>query len=124
MAAASGMAPSRASAARELAPEPTRAAPAAEPKAFYPDDGPVILRIAPISGFQGLMRVQDSVVQLSSVREATVEAYARGEARLRLQLVAALDPGALSESLTSSLGTRAGLQSVSDEERSIQIALG
>jgi hypothetical protein len=84
----------------------------------------VILRISPISGFQGLMRVQDSVVQLAAVREATVEAYARGEARLRLQLVAALDPAALSSSLTSSLGTRAGLQAVSGEERAIQITLG
>ena len=91
---------------------------------FYPDGGPVILRISPISGFQGLMRVQDSVVQLAAVREATVEAYARGEARLRLQLVAALEPELLSQSLTSSLGLRAGLQSLSDEERSIQIALG
>jgi hypothetical protein len=91
---------------------------------FYPDGGPVILRISPISGFQGLMRVQDSVVQLPAVREATVEAYARGEARLRLQLVAALEPDMLAQSLTSSLGMRAGLQSLSDEERSIQIALG
>jgi hypothetical protein len=119
------MAPER---ALERAPQP-----ATEPMArpdleergvFFPDGGPVILRIAPISGFQGLMRVQDSVVQLAAVREATVEAYARGEARLRLQLIAALEPDVLSESLTSSLGTRAGLQSVSDEERSIQIALG
>jgi hypothetical protein len=70
------------------------------------------------------MRVQDSVVQLPAVREATVEAYARGEARLRLQLVAALEPDHLSQSLTSSLGMRAGLQSLSDDERSIQIALG
>lgn len=107
-----------------LAPQPQPASIATETGIFYPDGGPVILRIAPISGFQGLMRVQDSVVQLPAVREATVEAYARGEARLRLQLVAALESGALSESLAASLGTRADLQSVSDEERSIQISLG
>ncbi|MSP22164.1 MAG: hypothetical protein EXR66_03995 [Dehalococcoidia bacterium] len=116
-----------ASAAAARADVATQPAPGSMPHGsgtFYPDGGPVILRIAPISGFQGLMRVQDSVVQLGAVREATVEAYARGEARLRLQLVGALESDALSDSLTASLGTRADLQSISDEERSIQISLG
>lgn len=93
------------------------------PGTFEPGDGPVVLRIAPISGFQGLMRVQDAVVQHPPVREATVEAYARGEARLRLQLVSALDAEQLASTLVRSLGLQARVESVSDEERSIQVTL-
>lgn len=90
---------------------------------FEAGDGPVVLRIAPISGFQGLMRVQDAVVQHGPVREATVEAYARGEARLRLQLASTLDAEQLASALVRSLGLQARIESVSDEERSIQVTL-
>ncbi len=48
--------------------------------------GTVTINVSPISGFQGLMRVQDVLVQLPVVREAPVEAYARGTARFRLVL--------------------------------------
>lgn len=93
------------------------------PGTFGPDGGPIVLRIAPISGFQGLMRVQDAVVQHPPVREATVEAYARGEARLRLQLASPLEADALSSALSRSLGLQARIESVSDDERSIQVTL-
>ena len=53
---------------------------------FDPEGGSVALRISPVAGFQGLMRVQDALVRVPGVREAGVEAYAQGEARLRLQL--------------------------------------
>ncbi|MFN8639183.1 MAG: hypothetical protein U0360_06930 [Dehalococcoidia bacterium] len=117
----------------------TASAPAAEPRfggmqaatverarpagLFEADGGPVVLRVAPISGFQGLMRVQDAVVQHAPVREATVEAYARGEARLRLQLVSTLDAEQLAATLVRSLGLQAKVEAVSAEERSIQVTL-
>lgn len=59
---------------------------------FRPSAGAVVLRVAPVVGFQGLMRLQRALTDLTEVREAGIEGYSRGEARLRVQLAAELDP--------------------------------
>jgi hypothetical protein len=69
---------------------------------FVPDEGPLLLRVRPVTGFQALMRVQDAVARLPSVRHAAVEAYAQGEARLRLDLKEAV----YAEDIASELGRR------------------
>jgi hypothetical protein len=90
---------------------------------FDPEDGTVTLHISPVAGFQGLMRVQDALTRVRGVREAGVEAYAQGEARLRLQLVDRLEPGALAASLGASLGRPTRLTAASTTERMLQVAL-
>ena len=86
-------------------------------------DGSVTLHISPVAGFQGLMRVQDALTRVRGVREAGVEAYAQGEARLRLQLVERIEPGELAASLGASLGRPTRLTSASTTERVLQVAL-
>lgn len=91
---------------------------------FAPDGGSVLLRIAPVSGFQGLMRVQDALVHVRGIREAGVEAYSQGEARLRLQLAEQLDPVQLTATLGERLGRPARVASASLADRSLEVALG
>jgi hypothetical protein len=91
--------------------------------AFDPADGSVSLRIAPVAGFQGLMRVQDALVRVPCVREAGVEAYAQGEARLRLQLAQRMEPERLANTLGDLLGRPAHVASASIPERTLQVAL-
>lgn len=91
---------------------------------FAPDGGSVLLRIAPVSGFQGLMRVQDALVHVRGIREAGVEAYSQGEARLRLQLAEHLDPVQLTITLGARLGRPARIESASLADRSLEVALG
>ena len=89
--------------------------------------GPVVaseLRAAPVSGFQGLMRLQDALQRIAAVRQATVEAYSQGEARLRLELSANVDSDEIADGLTTGLGQSAMVQEASEEERSITIAFG
>ena len=91
---------------------------------FTPGDGAVQLRAAPVSGFQGLMRLQDALQRIAAVRQATVEAYSQGEARLRLELSANVDSDEIADGLTTGLGQSAMVQEASEEERSITIAFG
>jgi hypothetical protein len=69
------------------------------------------------------MRVQDTLVRLRAIREASVEAYAQGEARLRLQLAEPVEPAAIAGTLGEGLGQQARLKSVSLPERSLQVTL-
>jgi hypothetical protein len=69
------------------------------------------------------MRVQDTLMRLRAIREASVEAYAQGEARLRLQLVEPVEPALIAGALSEGLGQEARVESASLAERSLQVAL-
>lgn len=90
---------------------------------FDPGAGSVALRIAPVAGFQGLMRVQDALARCRGIREAGVEAYAQGEARLRLQFSEPLDGSQLAASLAETLGRGVRLIAESTSDRTVQLAL-
>ena len=109
------------------APEPVvRAVPATadSPAAsFSPEGGSVLLLVSPVSGFAGLMRLQDALVRVSGVSEAGVEAYSQGEARLRIQLSAPIVPEELTRALAERIGQRARMESASATERSMQVTL-
>ena len=110
------------------APVPTPAAPEPQPEpaateGFDPEGGSIALRVSPIAGFQGLMRVQDALWRCRGVREAGVEAYAQGEARLRLHLSDRLSGEQLAKALGEILGRGARVASESVSERTIQLAL-
>ncbi len=113
--------------APQSAPEPVvRAAPpTAEPPAtsFSPDGGSVLLLVSPVSGFAGLMRLQDALVRVTGVSEAGVEAYSQGEARLRIQLSATIVPEELTRTLAEHVGQQARMESASAAERSMQVTL-
>lgn len=102
---------------------PEAAAPAPPALGFDPAGGALTLRVSPVAGFQALMRVQDALVRVQGVKEAGVEAYAQGEARLRLHLSAHLDPQLLASTLGAQLGRAAQVAAVSIAERTIQLAL-
>ena len=91
---------------------------------FSPEDGSLLLRVAPVSGFQALVRVQDTLMRLSTIREASVEDYSQGEARLRLQLSAPVEPSSLAASLGEGLAQASRVAAVSLPERSLKVALG
>lgn len=100
------------------------AAPAAAPSTgFDPAAGSVALRISPVAGFQGLMRVQDALARCHGIREAGVEAYAQGEARLRLHFSEPGDGAQLAASLAETLGRGVRLIAESTSDRTIQLAL-
>ena len=103
---------------------PTDATDATKAETFAPEGGSLQLRVSPVSGFQGLMRVQDTLVRLRAIREASVEAYVQGEARLRLQLVEPVEPASIAGALGEGLGQQAKVKSVSLPERSLQVTLG
>ena len=109
------------------APEPVvRAAPlpADSPAAgFSPDGGAVLLRVSPVPGFAGLMRLQDALVRVIGVSEAGVESYSQGEARLRIQLSAPIVPEELTRTLAEHLGQQTRMESASAAERSMQVTL-
>lgn len=90
---------------------------------FARDEGAVTLRVSPVAGFQGLMRVQDALVRLSEIEEAGVEAYAQGEARLRLRLAEPLDPEHMATALSGTLGLQAHVETVSESDRSLRLSL-
>ncbi len=109
-------------------PAPQTPAPAPEPEpavaeGFDPEGGSIALRVSPVAGFQGLMRVQDALGRCRGVREAGVEAYAQGEARLRLHLSDRLNGEQLAKALGEILGRGARVASESISERSIQLTL-
>jgi hypothetical protein len=105
-------------------PRPSQASPG-EPAGveFDAGGGTLAVRVFPISGFQGLMRVQDALARVDSVRAATVEAYAQGEARLRLQLGDTTPAGSLAAGLTRRLGQQARVRAASIADRSLLIVL-
>ena len=108
----------------EVAPNgATDATDAIEAEVFAPEGGSVQLRVFPVSGFQGLMRVQDTLVRLRAISEASVEAYAQGEAKLRLQLAEPVEPASIAGALGEGLGQEARVESASLPERSLQVAL-
>ena len=69
------------------------------------------------------MRVQDTLVRLRAIREASVEAYAQGEARIRPQLAEPVEPASIAGALGEGLGQEARVESASLPERSLQVAL-
>ena len=90
---------------------------------FEPEDGSVLLRVAPVEGFQGLLRVQGVLAQLPHVRQAFVEGYAEGEAQLRLTLDSALEVAWLGSALGERLGVTVQAADVSEPERSLRLEL-
>ena len=87
--------------------------------AIFSPGAPLTVRVAPVVGFQGLMRVQDAIARVRGVGEAGVEAYSQGEARLRLELVDPLAAAALAERLAQP----ARVEEASAAERSVRLAL-
>lgn len=90
---------------------------------FLPEDGAITLRVTPVAGFQGLMRVQDALARLPAVRSAAVEAYSQGEARLRVELEVTTDSEELAAGLSRSLKEPAQVREVSESARQLLIAL-
>ena len=83
-----------------------------------------MLRATPIAGFQGLMRVQDALVRLASVRQATVEAYAQGEARLRVDLESDVDSDEIAGALEEALGQPASVREADEGDRTMLVVFG
>ena len=102
---------------------PPPVAPPVATRGFDPAAGSVALRISPVAGFQGLMRVQDALARCRGVREAGVEAYAQGEARLRLHFAEQIDGAQLAASLAEALGRGVRVTAESASERTVQLAL-
>ena len=95
----------------------------AEPGPFRPEDGPVVLIVSPVAGFQGLMRLQDAVARVGGVNEADVEAYSDGEARLRMRLSGPVVAQSVADTLGDVLGQRATLALASAADRSLFVTL-
>ena len=114
------------------APPPPAAPPAAAAAAngsapsgpgFDPEGGSVALRVALVADFQGLMRLQDALVRINGIRAAGIEAYAQGEARLRLQLAEHIEPEAVAAALSNLLGRPTKVASASMSERILHLTL-
>lgn len=105
------------------APAPAPSEPVATTGTFDPVSGPISLHVSPVAGFQGLMRVQDALVRIRGVREAGVEAYAQGEARLRLRLSTEMDAASLASALTELLGRATRVAASSTSERTLRLVL-
>ncbi len=111
--------------AAPAAPAPSAPRNGAGPLAtFTPADGAVMLRATPIAGFQGLMRVQDALARLVSVRQATVEAYAQGEARLRVELSADVDSDQIAAALAEAVGQPAHVREADEGDRTMLVVFG
>lgn len=108
-------------AAPRVGASPSAGAPIAT---FVPEDGSVLVRVAPVAGFQGLMRVQDALARLRGIRQTAVEAYSQGEARLRLELTEATDSDEIADGLAGTLSVPAQVRDASESERSMLIVLG
>lgn len=91
---------------------------------FVPEDGSVLVRVAPVAGFQGLMRVQDALARLRGIRQTAVEAYSQGEARLRLEIGEVTDSDEIAGGLAGTLSVPVQVREVSEAERSMLIVLG
>lgn len=90
---------------------------------FLPSDGSITLRVTPVAGFQGLMRIQDALTRLPAVRHASVEAYSQGEARLRIELADTSDSDELAEGLARGLRGPARVEAASEADRDLLISL-
>lgn len=90
---------------------------------FLPSDGAITLRVAPVAGFQGLMRIQDALTRLPAVRHASVEAYSQGEARLRIELSDTSDSDEIAEGLSRALRGPARVEDASEVNRELLIGL-
>jgi len=90
---------------------------------FLPSDGAITLRVAPVPGFQGLMRIQDALTRLPAVRHASVEAYSQGEARLRIELSDTSDSDEIAEGLSRTLRGPARVEDASEVNRELLITL-
>ncbi len=91
--------------------------------ALFSPGAPLTVRVSPVVGFQGLMRVQDAIARVRGVGEAGVEAYSQGEARLRLELVEPLAAAALAAALAERLAQPARVEEASTAERSVRLTL-
>ncbi len=91
---------------------------------FMPEDGSLIVAVGPVSGFQGLVRVQEALTAHPGVGEVAVEAYARGEARLRLQLAGPVRASDLAAQLADRLTQSTGISDQSEADRSVRLRLG
>jgi len=69
------------------------------------------------------MRVQEALARVPTIRAATVETYAQGEARLRLQLGASIASAELATGVEGRLGQRALVRAASIADRSVLIVL-
>lgn len=92
--------------------------------AFEPGEGSLLIAVGPVSGFQGLMRVQSAIAAVEAVEEVAIEGYARSEATVRALLRATLEPRRVVEALTRELGQAARVRESSATERRLSIALG
>ena len=90
---------------------------------FLPSDGAITLRVAPVAGFQGLMRVQEALTRIPAVRTAAVDTYSQGEARLHIELADTSDSDAIAEGLARALGGIARVQDASEVHRELFITL-
>jgi hypothetical protein len=91
---------------------------------FSPEDGSVLIIVAPVAGFQGLLQMQDVLVHVTGIRDVGVEAYAQGEARLRLHLDAPMAVSRLAVTLGEILGVTTQVSEASEQDRSLRLALG
>ncbi len=69
------------------------------------------------------MRLQDALVRINGIRAAGIEAYAQGEARLRLQLAEHIEPEAVAAALSNLLGRPTKVASASMSERILHLTL-
>ena len=90
---------------------------------FLPSDGAITLRVAPVAGFQDLMRIQDALTRLPVIRRASVEAYSQGEARLRIELADTSDSDEIAQGLGRALRGPARVEDASEVNRELLIAL-
>ena len=70
------------------------------------------------------MRVQDALARLPAVRQATVEAYAQGEARLRVELASDIDSDHLAAALSDAVGQPAQVREADEGDRSMLLVFG
>lgn len=99
------------------------ASPTAVGVTFEPSTGLVSVRISPVAGFQGLMRMQEALLHVPGIREAGVDAYARGEAALRLQLATGVNVHTMAAGLAARLGQVVRVESVSESDRLVRLVI-
>jgi hypothetical protein len=123
--------PPTASGAGAAAPPEAGATPAPAPVgalngdgAFEPGLGSLLIAVGPVSGFQGLMRVQSAIAGVDAVEEVAIEGYARSEATVRALLHSTLEADRVAEALARELGQAARVRESSAAERRLSIALG
>lgn len=93
------------------------------PATLHPEDGAIVLRVSPVSGFQGLMRVHDAIMRLAVVGQASVEAYSQGEARLRVELIEEVHPDDLVRELGRTLQEPTSIRGALPERRELFVTL-